>query len=61
MKRLDGGRDVMDIINDFESDQQLVQMWMMFLQSKEWIEKPDGKWLITEKGKEMLKKYDSQP
>lgn len=60
MKCLKEGKDLNDIAKDFESDQQLVKMWMMFLQSNNWIEKPDGKWVITNKGKEKMKKYDIQ-
>ena len=61
MKKLDEGKDLNDIIEDFESDQQLVKMWMSFLQHNQWIEKPDGKWLITDKGREKMAKYDSSP
>jgi hypothetical protein len=60
MKRLEEGKDLDEITKDFESDQQLVKMWMMFLESNNWIVKPDGLWLITDKGKEKMKKYDIQ-
>jgi hypothetical protein len=59
MKKLEDGKSLDDIIEDFESDQQLVKMWLMFLEHNQWIEKPDGKWLITNKGKEKMKKYGS--
>jgi hypothetical protein len=57
MKRLEQGKDLDEIIRDFESDQQLVSMWLMFLEHNHWMEKPDGKWLITDKGKEKMKRY----
>ena len=44
---------------DFESDRQLVKMCMMFLQANNWIEKQNGRWLITDKGKEKMKMYFS--
>jgi hypothetical protein len=57
MKKLEKGESLDNIIRDFESDQQLVKMWLMFLEHNRWIEKPNGKWLITNKGKEKMKKY----
>lgn len=60
MKRIEKGNPLVDIIDDIESDQQLVKMWLAFLQANKWIEKPNSKWIITEKGKGKLKKYDSQ-
>ena len=61
MKRLEEGKDLNDITIEFESDQQLVKMWMMFLMANNWIEKPDGKYLITDKGREKMKMYCAQP
>lgn len=61
MKRLEGGKNLDEIIKEFESDQQLVKMWIMFLESNHWIEKPDGKWIITTKGREKMKKYSPHP
>ena len=57
MKKLEEGDSLEEIIKDFESDQQLVKMWLVFLESNQWIEKPDGKWIITAKGREKMKKY----
>ena len=59
MKRLEEGNYLDEIIKDFESDQQLVKMWLMFLEHNRWIEKPNGKWLITDKGREKMKRYGS--
>lgn len=45
------------VITEFEGDEQLVLIWISFLLHNGWMAKPDGKRLITDKGKLWAKKY----
>jgi hypothetical protein len=46
-----------EIIDLFQGDKQLVEIWKAFLIHNRWMEHPDGKWIITDKGKEWIMKY----
>jgi len=52
------------IVELFQGDRQLVQLWMSFMRHNEWIrhdkltDHSDDKWVVTDKGKEMIKKYE---
>ncbi|HEV8404921.1 MAG TPA: hypothetical protein VGQ13_03340 [Nitrososphaera sp.] len=39
------------IIDLFQGDRQLVEIWKAFLIHNRWMEHPDGKWIITDKGR----------
>jgi len=60
MKCLDNEEDFEQIIQKFAGDEQLVKLWMSFLLHNRCIENPaiDHKWLITEKGKRWIQKYE---
>lgn len=47
-------------INKFEGDEQLVQMWILFVVHNHWIEKNKvGALALTEKGRRHLEEYKS--
>ena len=60
MKCLDSGEYFEQIIEKFGGDEQLVKLWMSFLLHNKCIQNPaiDHKWLITDKGKRWIEKYD---
>ena len=49
---LQNGLDENEIASKFEGDRQLVKMWISFLRHNHWMERPDGKWTATAKGRE---------
>jgi hypothetical protein len=59
MRCLDNGEYFEQIVERFGGDEQLVKLWMSFLLHNKCIQNPlDHKWLITEKGKRWIEKYD---
>ena len=60
MRCLDSGEYVEQIVQKFGGDEQLVKLWMSFLLHNKCIQNPaiDHKWLITDKGKRWIEKYD---
>jgi hypothetical protein len=57
MKLPEDGKTEQEIIVALEGDEQLVKMWIGFLVHNRWIEKPNGKWFATAKGKVWAEKY----
>lgn len=49
-----------EIIERFEDDQQIVEIWKSFLIHNRWIEHPDGKWEVTPKGAEWIQKVSNK-
>jgi predicted transcriptional regulator len=62
MRCLDNGEYFEQIVQKFDGDEQLVKLWMSFLLHNKCIQNPaiDHKWLITEKGKRWIEKYDER-
>ena len=61
MRCLDNGEYFEQIIEKFGGDEQLVKLWMSFLLHNKCIQYPrDYKWLITDKGKRWIEKYDER-
>ena len=61
MKCLDRGEYFEQIVQKFEGDEQLVRLWMSFLLHNKCIQKNPAlnhKWLITDKGKSWIEKYN---
>ena len=59
MKCLDAGKYIEQIVQEFEGDEQLVKLWMSFLLHNKCIQIViDHKWLITEKGRRWIEKYE---
>jgi predicted transcriptional regulator len=57
---LEEGRDNGQIIQEFDGDRQLVEMWTNFLVHNHWIKKNKlGKMMVTEKGSLWIRKYES--
>jgi predicted transcriptional regulator len=49
------GKSEQEIVACFEGDEQLVNMWMMFLRGNRWIETDKhGNFVITEKAKRWM-------
>lgn len=48
---LANGQTREDLVFSLGVDEQLVDMWMSFLGNDHWIERREGKWLLTAKGK----------
>jgi hypothetical protein len=46
------------IASRFPEDGELVGLWVSFLRSNHWVTKPDGRWIITNKGQAWIDKYD---
>jgi hypothetical protein len=46
-----------EIASRFPEDGELVGLWISFLRNNHWVEKPDGRWNITEKGQKWIEKY----
>src|SRR5918911_5482249 len=60
MKCLDNGEYFEQIVQKFDEDEQIVKLWMSFLLHNKCIQNPlDHKWLITDKGKRWIEKYDN--
>jgi hypothetical protein len=57
LTRLSRGDSERQIAAMFPEDGELVSLWVAFLRSSHWMEKPDGKWIITEKGRKWIEKY----
>ena len=61
MRCLDNGEYFEQIVEKFEGDEQLVKLWMSFLLNNKCIQNPlDHKWLITDKGKRWIAKYEGE-
>jgi hypothetical protein len=56
LKSLEDGISEKEIIEQFGGDEQLVQIWILFLFHNSWMEHPDGRWQATDKGKEWIAK-----
>jgi hypothetical protein len=52
------GMDDIDITELFQGDKQLVDIWKYFLTHNDWIEDSDGKSIVTDTGKEMIRKHN---
>ena len=50
--------DDIDITELFQGDKQLVDIWKYFLTHNDWIEDSDGKSIVTDTGKEMIRKHN---
>jgi hypothetical protein len=49
------------IVQKFDGDKQLVDMWMSFVKHNHWIEKDRlGQWQLTEKGREWARKLPQE-
>jgi hypothetical protein len=57
LKALEAGVPENEIIEQFEGDEQLVQIWISFLFHNRWMEHPNGKWQASNKGKEWIKRF----
>jgi len=44
------GQRKKEIADEFQGDEQLVEMWMLFLKHNHWIDSSDGRWSLTAKG-----------
>jgi hypothetical protein len=55
MRCIDSGISDQEIVRRFKGDEQLVNIWIMFLRGNHWLE-PDknGKLVMTDKAKEWL-------
>lgn len=60
LKCLQDGMTEKEIIERFEDDQQIVEIWKSFLIHNRWIEHPDGKWEVTPKGAEWIQKVSNK-
>ena len=59
MKCLSEGQYLDQIIDKFEGDEQLVKLWISYLIHNKRIQNPiDHKWIVTEKGKRWMEKYE---
>ena len=57
---LEEGQDNGQIIQEFDGDSQLVEMWTNFLIHNHWIKKNElGEMIVTEKGSLCIRKYES--
>ena len=43
-----------EIMDLFHGDRQLVDIWTSFLLHNHWMDKPDGKFIVSDKGKEWI-------
>jgi hypothetical protein len=62
MKCLEKGHNTAYIVKSFESDNQLVRMWISFLEHNHWMQRlpSNGEWTITDKGRGKMKQYDGE-
>jgi hypothetical protein len=59
MRCLSKGEYFEQITEKFDGDEQLVKLWMSFLLHNKCIQNPlDHKWVVTEKGKRWIEKYE---
>ena len=58
LKCFEEGKDESDIIQLFQGDEQLVEIWKNFIIHNHWMNERDGKWEATPKGLEWTRKYD---
>jgi hypothetical protein len=56
LKSLRDGKSEQEIVDLFEGDKQIVEIWTSFLAHNKWMEHPDGKWEVTTKGNEWIEK-----
>jgi hypothetical protein len=54
---MEDGIDESEIVELFQGDKQLVDIWKSFLIHIKWINQPDSKFEVTDKGKEVMRKY----
>lgn len=60
LHRLEGGQDNDQIIQEFDGDSQLVEIWTNFLVHNHWIKNNElGEMTVTEKGRLWIRKYES--
>ena len=60
MHRLEEGQDDDQIIQEFDGDGQLVEIWTNFLVHNHWITNNElGEMTVTEKGRFWIRKYES--
>ena len=45
-----------EVIEKFDGDTQIVEIWKSFLIHNGWMNHPDGKWEVTPKGKGWIQK-----
>lgn len=45
------GQNKDDVVKKFEDDEQLVDMWMLFLKCNHWMVNSSGIWSVTSKGR----------
>ena len=56
--RLNKGENLSDLIQDAKGDQQLVMIWIKFLEDLRWLEESqDGTLLLTPLGQQAIAKY----
>lgn len=56
--RLNKGENLSDLIQDAKGDEQLVMIWIKFLEDLRWLEEShDGPLLLTPLGQEAITKY----
>ena len=60
MRRLEEGQNNDQIIQEFDGDSQLVEIWTNFLVHNHWIKNNElGERTATEKGRLWIRKYES--
>jgi hypothetical protein len=53
------GQSKKEIMSTFEGDEQLADMWILFLKHNGWMEESgDGKWSYTAKGQAWISRVD---
>jgi hypothetical protein len=57
LKCREDGIDESEIVGLFQGDKQFVEIWKNFIIDNQWINQADSKFEITEKGKELIRKY----
>jgi len=56
--RVNKGESLSDLVRDAKGDEQLVMIWIKFLQDLRWLgESEDGKLLLTPLGQQAVVKY----
>ena len=60
LKALHEGKSEKEIVELFEGDVQIVEIWTSFLVHNRWMEHPDGKWEVTPKGKEWIERRSKE-
>jgi hypothetical protein len=60
LRRLEEGQNNDQIIQEFDGDSQLVEIWTNFLVHNHWIKNNElGEMTATEKGRLWIRKYES--